>query len=72
MLKNNLKPKYDLTLIDEGQDFPNSFYRLCYKLSVNKKIVWAYDDFQNIFDVNLQDEKETFGKDENGNYYVEW
>lgn len=72
MLKNNLKPKYDLTLIDEGQDFPNSFYRLCYKLSVNKKIVWAYDDFQNIFDVNLQDEKETFGKDENGNYYVDF
>lgn len=34
--------------------------------------MWAYDDFQNIFDVNLQDEKETFGKDENGNYYVDF
>lgn len=72
MLKSELKPKYDLTLIDEGQDFPNSFYRLCYKLSENKKIVWAYDDFQNIFDVNLQDEKETFGKDDMGNYYVDF
>ena len=72
MLDKNIKPKYDLTLIDEGQDFPNSFYRLCYKLSVNKKIVWAYDDFQNIFDVNLQNEKETFGKDEKGNYYVDF
>lgn len=72
LLKNNLKPKYDLILIDEGQDFPNSFYRLCYRLSINKKIVWAYDDFQNIFDVNLQDEKETFGKDNKGNYYVDF
>ena len=72
MLDKNIKPKYDLTLIDEGQDFPNSFYRLCYKLSVNKKIVWAYDDFQNIFDVNLQNEKETFGKDGKGNYYVDF
>lgn len=72
LLDKNLNSKYDLTLIDEGQDFPKSFYRLCYKLSVNKKIVWAYDDFQNIFDVNLQDEKETFGKDDNGNYYVDF
>ena len=27
MLKNELKPKYDLTLIDEGQDF-NSFFNI--------------------------------------------
>lgn len=72
MLELKLKPKYGLTLIDEGQDFPNTFYRLCYKLSINKKIVWAYDDFQNIFDVKLQDEKETFGKDADGNYYVDF
>lgn len=65
-------PKYDLILIDEGQDFPSAFYRLCYKLSSNKMITWAYDDFQNIFDVNIQNEKETFGKDENGNYLVDF
>lgn len=48
--------------MDEGQDFTAPFYQLCYKLSKNKKIVWAYDDFQNIFDVKIQDERETFGK----------
>lgn len=68
----NIKPKYDLVLIDEGQDFPNHFYQLCYKLAIDKRVVWAYDDFQNIFDVNLQDERETFGKDENGEYYVDF
>lgn len=67
-----IKPKYDLILIDEGQDFPSEFYRLCYKLSKNKMITWAYDDFQNIFDVNIQNEKETFGKDKDGKYLVDF
>ena len=26
LLSKDIRPKYDLTLIDEGQDFPNSFY----------------------------------------------
>lgn len=68
-----IKPKYDLILIDEGQDFTSPFYQLCYRLSHNKKkIVWAYDDFQNIFDVKIQNERETFGKDDNGNYLVDF
>lgn len=70
--KNKLKQKYDLTLIDEGQDFPSSFYQLCYKLTKNERIVWAYDDFQNIFDIQMQDEKETFGKKEDGTFYVDF
>lgn len=72
ILGEEIKPKYGLTLIDEGQDFPPHFYQLCYRLSIEKRIVWAYDEFQNIFDVALQDEKETFGKDKNGNYYVDF
>lgn len=72
ILKQNINPVYDLTLIDEGQDFPVHFYQLCYRLSKNKKIVWAYDDFQNIFDVKIQDEKEMFGKNDKGEYYVDF
>jgi superfamily I DNA and RNA helicase len=68
----DLKLKYDLTLIDEGQDFPTHFYRLCRKITKENRIVWAYDDFQNIFDVTIQDERETFGKDKDGNYYVDF
>jgi superfamily I DNA and RNA helicase len=70
--KQELIAKYDLTLIDEGQDFPASFYKVCRKITKDMRIVWAYDDFQNIFDVNIQDEKETFGKDEYGDFYVDF
>ena len=72
MLDKELTPKYDLTLIDEGQDFPKSFYQLCYRLTKDRRIVWAYDEFQNIFEVNVQDEKETFGRDAQGNYLVDF
>lgn len=72
LLSKNLQQKYDLTLIDEGQDFPNSFYQLCYKLTKNRRIVWAYDEFQDIFNTNLQDEKATFGKDEKGEYCIDF
>lgn len=67
-----ISPAYDLTLIDEGQDFPSSFYKLCFHLTKNRKVVWAYDDFQNIFDIQIQNEKETFGKDENGEYLIDF
>ncbi|KAA6339266.1 ATP-dependent RecD-like DNA helicase [termite gut metagenome] len=63
LIKKNLNLRYDLTLIDEGQDFPKHFYQLSYKITKNRRLVWAYDDFQNIFDVEIQDEKDTFGKD---------
>ncbi len=67
-----LRKKFDLTLIDEGQDFNQYFYRICRKITKESRIVWAYDDFQNIFDINIQDEKETFGKDKDGNPYVDF
>lgn len=72
LLENNLKQKYDLILIDEGQDFRAPFYQLCYSLSLTKQISWAYDDFQNIFDVNIQDEIKTFGYNSTGRPNVEF
>lgn len=70
--REHLKEMYDLILIDEGQDFNKYFYRVCLKVSRNRRLVWAYDDFQNIFDVEIQDEKETFGKDASGEYLVDF
>jgi superfamily I DNA and RNA helicase len=72
LIKKTIKPEYGLILIDEGQDFPKEFYRLCYKLSLNRRICWAYDDFQNIFDVKIQNERETFGNDNDGNFLVDF
>lgn len=59
-------PRYNLTLIDEGQDFTKDFYRLCYALSKDKRIVWAYDEFQDIFNVKMQNEEDLFGYGEDG------
>ena len=72
ILKYRLKEQYDYVLIDEAQDFPSYFYRLCRQITKNNMVVWAYDDFQNILNTKIQDEKETFGKDENGEYYIDF
>ena len=60
-------PYYDLVLIDEGQDFPDGFYELCFHLAKGsrdeKKIVWAYDELQDIFDVKVRTPEKQFGTD---------
>lgn len=40
---------YDYIFIDEGQDFPESFIKLCLRLCNKGRIVWAYDELQTIF-----------------------
>lgn len=70
--KNKLIESFDYTLIDEAQDFPPYFYRICRQITKKDRVVWAYDDFQNILDIELQDEKETFGQDNEGNYYIDF
>ena len=51
---------YDYLLIDEAQDFDISFYQLCRSIVKNNHLIWCYDEVQNIFDVILQNPKETF------------
>jgi superfamily I DNA and RNA helicase len=70
--KHSLKKRYDYTLIDEAQDFPPNFYRVCRQITKRNRVVWAYDDFQNILDVKIQNEKETFGKSEDNEFYVDF
>jgi superfamily I DNA and RNA helicase len=73
LLSSSLEAYYDYSLLDEAQDFPMPFYQLCRKLTKNNKVVWAYDDFQNILKVKLQSEKETFGKDEvTGEWHIDF
>lgn len=47
--EQKLQEIYDYIFIDEGQDFPESFIKLCLRLCRNGKIVWAYDELQTIF-----------------------
>lgn len=58
---------FDMVLIDEAQDLPTSFFRLVYLMTkAPKRIVWAYDDLQNLGDYLLPSEVELFGKDAKG------
>lgn len=67
----NLTQKYDYIFIDEGQDFPASFIKLCTKLAKNNKIVWAYDDLQTIFQAATPSQAEIVGTDAAGNPAIE-
>jgi superfamily I DNA and RNA helicase len=62
-----IRPHYDLVLIDEGQDFPEGFYQMCFFLTKgardSKQIIWAYDELQDIFDVRVRTPEELFGID---------
>lgn len=67
---NSVSSYYDHVLIDEGQDFPPSFYQLCYRLAKGerdrKSIVWAYDELQDILNVKIREPDELFGIDNDG------
>lgn len=47
--QKDFEPFFDYMLVDECQDFPESFFKLCEKVT-RKKIYLAGDIFQNIFD----------------------
>ncbi len=57
------KPFYDAILVDEAQDFPTGFLRLCYEfLNDRKRLVYAYDELQNLSGVSMLPPEEIFGK----------
>jgi len=63
-------PYYDVILVDEGQDFPDGFYQMCFYLAKGdrdrKQIIWAYDELQNVFDVKVREPEQLFGNDTDG------
>lgn len=72
LVDENYTNKYDYILIDEAQDMPASFFRLCYKLAKNpKRIVFAYDELQNLSDDQMPSLKEMFGVDSSGEPLVD-
>jgi superfamily I DNA and RNA helicase len=70
--KNNLKKSYDYSILDEGQDFPTSFYRLCRKITQNDRVIWGYDECQNIFNMKIQDTIKTFDRKPSGEPYIDF
>ena len=65
-MPSTVEPFIDYMLIDEGQDFPPSFLKLCAKIVRESKFVYAYDDLQTIFQRKAPDAKDIFGEDEAG------
>lgn len=55
------EPEFDYVLIDEGQDFPPSFMQLCRRLVRNDCFLWAYDEFQTIFQISAPNLEQHFG-----------
>ncbi len=69
--QGTVDPIYDYILIDEAQDFPESFFKLVYHFVKHpKKIVWAYDELQNLGDFSMQPPEILFGQDNNATPYV--
>ena len=55
---------YDAVLIDEAQDLPPSFFRIVDALVKQpKRIIWAYDELQNLTDTGMASPPELFDRD---------
>jgi superfamily I DNA and RNA helicase len=60
-------PIFDALLIDEAQDLPLAFFRLAYySAKTPKRIVWAYDELQNLGAYSMAPPEELFGSDPDG------
>ncbi len=56
---------YDVILVDEAQDLPSAFFKLCQKvLNKNGRLVIAYDELQNLTTGSPINIKETFKNDD--------
>lgn len=69
--KHNPSPIYDLLLVDEAQDLPSEFLRLCFCfLKEPKRLVYAYDELQSLTGSSVLPPEVLFGSDDEGNPLV--
>lgn len=60
------KSIYDVILVDEAQDLPPEFLRICYQVLRGKKmLIYAYDELQNLSAESLPPPERIFGIDSN-------
>ena len=66
-LTGDLVPVYDAMLVDEAQDLPPRFLRLCYTLLKHpQRLVYAYDELQSLRGSSLPSPEEIFGNGTDG------
>lgn len=64
-------PIYDAILIDEAQDLPQPFFKICHQIiKYPKRIIWAYDELQNLNETIMPSVEDMFGVDQNGNLNI--
>jgi superfamily I DNA and RNA helicase len=64
--EGNIEPIYDYVFIDEGQDFPASFMKLCKNLARNERFILAYDELQTIWRARAPSYVDIFGSEDSG------
>jgi len=68
---NQSYEEFDAILIDEAQDMPSYFFKLCYNLLKEpKRLVFAYDELQNLGNNNMPSLQEMFGTNNDGSSKV--
>ncbi|WP_031485754.1 DEAD/DEAH box helicase [Maridesulfovibrio frigidus] len=66
------KEVYDAILIDEAQDLPSAFFQIIYYCTKDpKRIIWAYDELQNLNDSAMLPLDELFGTSQSGQQNIE-
>lgn len=67
----NIEPCYDAVLVDEAQDLTAPFFRLVHRFCKEpKRIIWAYDELQNLSDSVMPTVNELFGETAKGDPLV--
>lgn len=68
----HFQPIFDYVLLDEAQDFTPAFFQLAYRaVKSPKRLVWAYDELQNLTDSSMPSLLDLFGIDQDGQQSVE-
>ena len=66
--KGGCKVLYDAILVDEAQDLPEAFLRLCYASLPDsaRRLTYAYDELQNLVSTPVSPPEQLFGKKADG------
>lgn len=57
----SLKREYDCILVDEAQDFKSNFFKMCLKVVKQNRLVYAYDELQNLGGETMDSPNKLFG-----------
>lgn len=63
---NSFESPYDFVLVDESQDLPDEFLRLCLCLAKQDRFVWGIDEMQQLDAIEVRSPADIFGVDLNG------